>query len=423
MEALDRIPYELLSIINAYAADWVSLESLLQVSPRVGEIFAGDTNTEADYEAVRLVESILQENSVMRHELHCHFRMALKLRQPSLKSSSLTDFISQDHSSSLTTSTSSICPGKLKEMVSVAANIQRLACACLTTLLGRVRKVQPRCWKRRASDGTEPYQPREAGSPTWIEEYRVYRALWNLQLYSDLSTAGKRLGWLHDDLENWWFGHMRWDEVPVMVGEEVRTVSECLETLCEGDPILRTTKAQVTKFYSERHSFDIQLISQLPNASQLCRGFEVWAPPLLPEIPVTDDGYPLDPWGWGLRSLRFNRMAAFFRVCQLRTTTHPAMHQVCQIQDAGPWRGLGMPIWDLWRCYCLGLHSARHNVPGRYSGPLRAPDGSVVPEGCSPPTRGFEEDYRYSVFMHARTQMQKDEFKEMELETQNCIKK
>ncbi|TPR10572.1 amino acid adenylation domain protein [Aspergillus niger] len=238
MEALDRIPYELLSIINAYAADWVSLESLLQDSPRVGEIFSSDANTKADYEAVHLVESILQENPVMRHELHCHFRMALKLRQPSLKSSSLTDFISQDHSSSLMTSTSSICPGKLEEMVSVAANIQRLACACLTTLLGRVRKVQPRCWKRRASDGTEPYQPREAGSPTWIEEYRVYRALWNLQLYADLSTAGKRLGWLHDDLENWWFGHMRWDEVPVMVGEEVRTVSECLETLCEGDPVL-----------------------------------------------------------------------------------------------------------------------------------------------------------------------------------------
>ena len=75
----------------------------------------------------------------------------------------------------------------LREMLLVAANIQRLTCACLSTLLTYVRKVQPRCWKGirgpgvlQAQEGTELYQPRDASPPSWTEEYRVYRALWHL---------------------------------------------------------------------------------------------------------------------------------------------------------------------------------------------------------------------------------------------------
>ena len=101
MDALNEIPYELLSIINSYAADWVGFESLLEVSPQLKELFNGDSDTKADLEAVRLVEAILQQNPVMRYELHSLFRMVPKLRQPSLVKVTLAEFMAQDHSSSL----------------------------------------------------------------------------------------------------------------------------------------------------------------------------------------------------------------------------------------------------------------------------------------------------------------------------------
>lgn len=141
---LDQLPNKVLSSINAYAADWVSLEGLLNVSPQVGKLFKGESNSRADPEAIRLVESILEKNPIMSHELYRHFRLSMKLRQSSLADTSLTDFMARDYSLSSRTSSSSITRAMFQEMVIVAANIQRLACACLATLLSRPRKVQPR---------------------------------------------------------------------------------------------------------------------------------------------------------------------------------------------------------------------------------------------------------------------------------------
>ncbi|KAJ5197584.1 hypothetical protein N7449_008063 [Penicillium cf. viridicatum] len=355
--------------INAQAADWVALESLLQVFPPIGELFAGDANTAADPEAIRLIESILKENPIMCHELHRPFHMALKLRQPCLADTSLAEFVARDHYSSFMDTRSSISSSVLKEMVI----------------------VQPRCWKGiqepgllEKQEGTEPYQPRD--------------------LYSDLLIAGARLNWPQSDLENWRTESTDWYSVPPMMGEELRTISECLETLYEVDPILRTTKSQVTSTDDGIH-----LISQLPNASRLRCKFDFWAPPSPPEIPDHQDGIPVDVWGQGLVSIGWNRMAGCFRACQVRTSTHPARHQVCRIQDARPWRGLGMPIWDLWRLYCLGLWSAIYPF-GRHPGPIPTPDGSEVPKGCSPFAWGTELDYRVSVFMQEWMQMENQEY-------------
>ena len=77
-------------------------------------IFLGDATTEVDPEAIRLVESILKQTPIMRHKLHHPFRMALKLRQPFLADTSLTEFMDRDHSSSFmetSASTFSVCLG------------------------------------------------------------------------------------------------------------------------------------------------------------------------------------------------------------------------------------------------------------------------------------------------------------------------
>lgn len=406
MEALNRLPAELLFSINAHAADWVGLESLLRVLPQIGDLFSGDAYAEAGPEAIRLIESLLKENPIMNQELHRQFRMVLDLRRPDLADTSLAEFMARDYSLSLMASSSSISPLMLREMLLVTANIQRLVCACLRTLLTYLGRVQPRCWNRirgpgllQVQEGTEPYQPREAGPPSWIEEYRVYRALWHLQLFSDLSIAADRLNWAQSDIET--FRTESMDRVWLILREELRTVSECLETLCEVAP----TKSQALSTDDDKGIF---LISQLPNVSQLRCKFDVWGPPSPPDIPDYDDGISMDAWGQGIISIDQNRMAGWFRACQDRSKIRSVRFQVCNIQDSRPWRGLGMPIWDLWRCYCLGLYHATY-PRGARRGPALTPDGLEAVESYSPLAWGSEIEYRISVFMHARMQMEDQE--------------
>lgn len=410
MAKLDHLPYEFLSSINAYAADWAALKGLLQVSQQVGEFFAGEFDSEADPEAIRLVESILMENPIMSHGLHRHFLMALKLRQPTLADPSLAHFMARDYSQ-LSLTSSSTTRGMLQEMVTVAANIQRLACVCLTTLLNRLHKVQPRRWEGYLDTdfkvfrvtGTAPYDLPDAGPPSWIEEYRVYRALWHLQLYSDLLVAADRLKWPQDDLEHLRTEHMDWSQLPAIAAEEIRSVSECLEDL------LRAGTVQTTQPCVASSSSEMVLITKVPDATQLPGEFDVWSPPPIPKIPNHDaTGIPIDIWGRGTKMVQGNRMVHLWRSWQIQSATHPARHQICSLQDARPWRALGMPIWDLWRFYGLGLWTAQR-PRWLEPGPILTPDGSEISEGSDPPTHGQDIGYRFSSFIDARLQMERQE--------------
>ncbi|KAJ5651158.1 uncharacterized protein N7484_004881 [Penicillium longicatenatum] len=402
MAALNRLPYELLSSVNRYAADWVGLESLLQVSPQLGKLFAGESDN-ANPEAIRLVESILKENSIMSHELHRYFRMTMELRQPSLADRNLAEFMARDHSRSRMAS-SSINRATLQEMVKVAANIQRLACACLTTLLTRLRKVQPRRWEGELQGarlfkvtGTAPYKPRDAGPPSWIEEYRVYRALWHVLLCSDLLVAADRLEWPQSDLDLLRSDYIGWNQLPYIATEEIRSVRECLDNLFGADI------DQTTQLLVESKSSDKALVIQVPYATQLLCKFDVWSPPPTPpRMSITRD-----LWGQGYMMTEENPMFDLWRSWQIRSKTHPARHQVYSLQDSRLWRALGMPIWDLWRFYGLGLWKAQW--PMRQQVPILTPNGMEVSIGADPPFHGEDIGYRFSVFIEARVQMERQE--------------
>lgn len=408
MAALTHLPYELLSSINKYAADWVGLESLLKVSP-LGMLFVGEFN-KADPEAIHLVESILKNNLIMSHKLHRHFRMTMELRQPSLPDKSLAEFLDRDYSRSSMTS-SSTTRAALQEMVKLAANIQRLACACLSTLLSRLRKVQPRRWEMQSdldSDihrltGTAPYKPRDAGSPSWIEEYRVYRALWHLQLCADLLVAADRLGWPQSDLENLRSNHVDLIQLPRVAAEEIRSVKECLKDLFGaniGDIIQPSAKLNRS---------DMAFLAKLPNATQLSYKFDVWSPPAPPKFAGFDAASKVrDMWGQRMEMTQRNPMDSLWCSWQFRSKTHPVRLQACSLQDTRLWRALGMPIWDLWRLYGLGLWTARWPVRSD-SAPILTPDGMEVPKGANPPIYGDDIGYRLSVFIEARMQMEHQE--------------
>ncbi|RAL14756.1 uncharacterized protein BO97DRAFT_422108 [Aspergillus homomorphus CBS 101889] len=84
MDPFSELPYELFENIIEHAADWVSLESLIKVSPRVAALLSPDVASAADAEvdpdAIRRIEAFLCVNPVKNYELHRFFRMCTSLR-------------------------------------------------------------------------------------------------------------------------------------------------------------------------------------------------------------------------------------------------------------------------------------------------------------------------------------------------------
>lgn len=98
-------------------------------------------------------------------------------------------------------------------------------------------------------------------------------------------------------------------------------------------------------------------------------------------------------------------MTALWHSWQVRSKMRPAHLQRCPLQDSRPWRALGMPFWDLWRFYGIGLWEARwHSKPEL--GPILTPDGVEIPKGGNPRIYGEEIGYRFSVFIEACVKME-----------------
>lgn len=125
--------------------------------------------------------------------------MSARLRDPSFTYASLAEFISQDHAQPFSYE-ASVSRTTLRDMVKTASTLQQWACAIFTTFLDRTRDITFRRYEPSPENGdwllgTCIYQPRDVGSPSWIEEYRVYRALWHLKLYADIQRVGCRMKW------------------------------------------------------------------------------------------------------------------------------------------------------------------------------------------------------------------------------------
>lgn len=97
-----------------------------------------------------------------------------------------------------------IPPHALYDFLEKAHTIHGVAHACLDFYIERSLGAKPECisdndlqdfksiqsvlYSERQSPG-EPFQPKEFGPPTYLEEQIVIRALWQLQLFVDMKTA------------------------------------------------------------------------------------------------------------------------------------------------------------------------------------------------------------------------------------------
>lgn len=85
----------------------------------------------------------------------------------------------------------------VRSLTKSASEIQQASASFFQTFLDRVNSIKPsyllddyenlEYYRNNAPEG-RPYEPLKCDNPSWIEEQRVYRALWRLQLYFDLVT-------------------------------------------------------------------------------------------------------------------------------------------------------------------------------------------------------------------------------------------
>lgn len=162
------------------------MESLLEMSPRVLAIFS--------HNPVTMTEGILKHCPIMSMELHELFREVAFIHTPFTPINSLNDY--ESHISSKDQNPRqkyqfrdrdpSVQTSVMRDMICVAAHIQRLACTCLNTMQ---RNMQIAASSNTLLPETAVHSA--ARQVSWIEEYRVYRALWHLKVVSNMKKAAQ----------------------------------------------------------------------------------------------------------------------------------------------------------------------------------------------------------------------------------------
>lgn len=174
MDPFEKLPVEIILPILNLTADFTGVDSLLAASPAINAVFNANSS--------RIISGLLEACPSTAQELHHLFRIVHCIRTPSFQPRYMCSFILRcpvpkpDHD-----------PSVARSMIHVASQIQYLACACLTKLFANFRSahnaVLPAEWLNDEEGGVSPF--------SWIEEFRVYRALWRLQINSDLCRAVK----------------------------------------------------------------------------------------------------------------------------------------------------------------------------------------------------------------------------------------
>ncbi|KAJ5691411.1 hypothetical protein N7488_012146 [Penicillium malachiteum] len=243
MDLLDRLellPTEIICFIID-ALDFVGLESLLELSPRVLAIFNRDP--------ISITETIISCCPVTR-KLNAIFREVALIHTPSIHFNSIDDYDLHRHCDTVEAfrlRLKGVSPSDIRlvmrDMICVAAHIQSLACTCLNIMrqnLHHVATINPLFPETAVSAASR--------EPSWLEELRVYRALWSLKSVSNIAKAAKGIWvptWNSTDLRwggwNWHPGEQNFIQewfsrrMAFFLLQEVWAVSDILALISASD--------------------------------------------------------------------------------------------------------------------------------------------------------------------------------------------
>jgi hypothetical protein len=360
MADFETLPTEIIILILHHTADFMGVNSLLQGSLKVRLVFR------ANY--LQIVEDLLKNCPSTSHE---NFKLCLTvglIRDPSFKPLDLNEFIS--HSSVIVSEKGlpHISEESAFVMIEVAAQLQLIACACLSRLLQNFCEahglVLPHQWHR---NGTGPF--------SWVEEFRVYHALWQLQAHADLQRAASfgstKSGSSFGFHEPW--GGWKWTQAEKNKIADLFQESHVQSYQTQGIAIILQEMGARSRYDevagpSLKEELDVGYKYQLPliEFSEISHTIKsaAWSTPEIPketEINMT--------WDRCINSSRSPRQALFYKTMQLNLAFRPGRYAT-GLDDMLPFYRIGIFIWDTWRMYSMGLLDMGKNKV------LQAPDGA-----------------------------------------------
>lgn len=252
-------------------------------------------------------------------------------------------------------------------IIRIAAQIQRLACACLCAMQ---QKFCIAVQSHLTASLPSPGQVKDfATAPSWIEEYRVYWALWHLRLYSDLRNLTRKNAHSMNGQDNPGSSCCSVERLDTYADsnglvtphglldhriEEVWSVAAVLADL--GLQVFYETPEQKQQeppkarwLLPPQKSMPICISFELPRKGMQ---YPVWCPPPMPEGTDTEIA-----WNRSLRSVYSStEQSRYFTM--LSRQLERVKPSESGMRDLRPYRRLGAFIWDKWRIYSAGLMQA-----------------------------------------------------------------
>ncbi|KAF3067713.1 hypothetical protein CFAM422_008534 [Trichoderma lentiforme] len=268
---IEHIPEKILLQIISHLPGLDTLWNLLTASPRSLRLF--------NSQALTIIENIFSSpNSLLPPKIQEIIRAVILTRAGALPFKSRDELRYQfiHHKVPMRTIKDKTCipfgPDRLiaadipvsilRSVVATAHHISALTHACLSFYLGQVynpsifapqhAQTPLPLYKIRGSNPLEtdktpawhqvfvgmPYKVANAGPPSWVEEMRVTRAVWLIQLVGDVRSFVffnfSTSGWSYDDINSTfptWADSFVHDGTMINTAEEVRSVIEYLEKL------------------------------------------------------------------------------------------------------------------------------------------------------------------------------------------------
>ncbi|KAF7114221.1 hypothetical protein CNMCM5793_007799 [Aspergillus hiratsukae] len=353
MDPFNKLPNEIIIQILKSCCDFTSLDGLLQMSPVVNDVF--------DYFYADITEAVLRSCPMTGHGIEENFQFLVAIySKTTFTPATIIDFLQRKPGDPLPPALEAFQSLRainsvtaFRQVVATVAKIHRLACACLDTFIHRIKTTTPSratvsdgklydwLWNHAPDPPAEPFQSKGTHHPHWVEQYRVHRVLWAMQIYTELCAAAEtRWSWSQDNIDRLFdksvtTGHsvtLREDEVPV--------ITECLNDLSP------TPLATVhVKFPA---------LTQLPSPESLAvRSY--WALPDIPQDTTTIAPKRRSPSSWGRRITHAqNRGFGMMFYGLVGGYWHNPQGALWRC-DTRAFRRLGIIFWDEWRLYQMEL--------------------------------------------------------------------
>lgn len=317
MACFDEGPVELI-IRVLQESDFVGIKSLREVYPRVDDIVKEN--------AARIFRGLRDSHPVLvTDECRDLFRRIALVNRQSVLCRNIDEYISLLGTEPPTEILLKNNPELSIHMFDLGAQIQKLACACLTILKNNLESsLSLEFGSGNWHDVTYSF--------SWVEEYRVYRALWYMCYHSDLHDALNRWDWPSESISSL-------SESAVMLHiedfltDEVWQVERALEKL-------GLRKIPGPCWFRTRNSA-LPLFRTIMSVS--CAEYSVWPCPALPA--ESDEN---DDWGRAFHASQreSQNLIYIWLLCKATAMIDPAV----QYTDAMlHFLEVGLFIWDGWR--------------------------------------------------------------------------